>query len=154
MQEVSDSSSFASSFSLFKIRGARVLTPSGIVVGRVFGVQSNANMSKILGVRVKRGFNEIYIGREYFAQMTEESFVLNEELSVLLKGMPVLSGEGERVGYVKEVVRVKNTNNVEKLIVKGWLRPEYSLKPGQIESVGRAIILKGGVNVPKKSLWQ
>src|SRR3989338_3424823 len=98
MEEISDSSNYDASFPLFGSRRARVLTPSGAVFGRVSNVQSNANMTKVLGVVVKRGVGEIYVGREYFDQIGKDSFILNEEPSVLLKDMAVISSEGERVG--------------------------------------------------------
>ena len=53
-----------------------------------------------------------------------------------------------------QVMRVKNTNELEYLVVKGWLRSEYRVKPGQISSIAKSIILKGGVDVPKRSFWK
>ena len=154
MEEVSINSAFSNTFPLFAARGARVLTPSGIVLGRVAQVQSDSNLSKLTGVVVKRGWSKIYIGREYFSQFNSEAFILKEEISLLLKDMKVISSEGQRVGRVVEVARVKSSNNISHLIVKGWMREAYNLKPSQIGSVGKSIILKGGVDVPKRSFWK
>ena len=155
MEEITKSSFFEKTVSLEDIRGTRVLSPSGFVFGRVYSVRSDVSGSRVVGIVVRRiSGAKAYVGREYFESVSKEACMLKEEPVVLLKGMQVLSNEGERVGCVKQVMRVKNTNELEYLVVKGWLRSEYRVKPGQISSIAKSIILKGGVDVPKRSFWK
>lgn len=157
MEEITKSSSFDKTVPLEDLRGTRVLSPSGFVFGRVFSVRSDAGTAKIAGLVVRRWFGTrgvVYVGREYFDVVSKEACMLKEEPALLLRDMQVLSDEGEHVGRVREVVRVKNTNEVEYLIVKGIFRAEYRIKPGQISSLAKSIILKRGVDVPKRSFWK
>ena len=155
MEEIAKNSSFEKTVSLEDLRGTRVLSPSGFVFGRVSSIRSDGATARIVGIVVHRRIGGgIYMGREYFDTIKKEACILKEEPSVLLKSIQVLSNEGERVGHVREVARVRNTNEVEYLVVRGWFRPEYRVKPGQIASVAKSIILKGGVDVPKRSFWK
>lgn len=157
MEEITKSSSFEKTVPLEDLRGTRVLSPSGFVFGRVYSVRSDASTAKIAGLVVRRWFGGkglVFVGREYFNVVGKEACLLKEEPSVLLRDIQVLSDEGERVGHVIDVVRVKNTNELDYLIVKGLFRPEYRVKPGQIASMAKSIILKRGVDVPKRSFWK
>jgi sporulation protein YlmC with PRC-barrel domain len=154
MQEIVKSSSFDKSMPLEDVRGTRVLTPSGFVFGRVASVRSDSSGLKILGFVVNASQGKVFVGREYFDSVAKEACMLKEEPALLLKDMQVLSHEGERVGRVKIVIRVKNTNEVDYLVVKGIFRAEYRVKPSHIASVAKSIILKGGVDVPKRSFWR
>ncbi len=154
MEEITKSSSFEKSMPLEEIRGVRVLTPSGFVFGRVASVTSDLSGVKILGLVVNANQGKVFVGREYFDSIAKEACMLKEEPATLLRNMQVLSNEGERVGCVRSVARVKSTNEVDYLVVKGMFRPEYRVKPSNIASVAKSIILKGGVDVPKRSFWR
>lgn len=154
MEEITKSSSFEKSMPLEDVRGTRVLTPSGFVFGRVASVRGDSSGLRILGLVVNAGQGKVFVGREYFDSLSKEACMLKEEPAILLKNMQVLSNEGERVGRVKMVIRLKNTNEVDYLVVKGMFRPEYRIKPSNITSLAKSIILKGGFDVPKRSFWR
>ncbi len=156
MEEIHDDVAFDATFSIHGVTGARVLTPNGTVVGRIKSIQTDENVLKVKGLVVTRGISgkEWYIGREYVRSFTSESCILNEEPSLLLKGKSVISHEGERVGKVISVVRVDSTNKVRYLEVKRWFAEPLQIKPSHIASIGTSILLKEGVNVPKRSFWR
>ena len=156
MEEIYDDVAFDATFSIHGVTGARVLTPNGTVVGRIKSIQTDENVLKVKGLVITRGISgkELYIGREYIRSFTSESCILNEEPALLLKGKSVISHEGERVGKVISVVRVDSTNKVRYLEVKRWFAEPLQIKPSHIASIGTSILLKEGVNVPKRSFWR
>lgn len=156
MEEMYDDVGYASTFSVRGVTGARVLTPNGTVLGRIRSIQTDAMVTKVKGIVVTRGLSgrEWYIGREYVRSFTSESCILNEEPALLLMGKTVISHDGDRVGKVISVVRVDSTNKVRYLDVKRWFAEPLQIKPSHIASIGTSILLKEGVNVPKRSFWR
>ena len=151
-----DEGGYASTFSVRGVNGARVLTPNGTVLGRIKSIQTDATVTKVKGLVLTRGLSgkEWYIGREYVRSFTSESCILNEEPALLLVGKTVLSHDGERIGKVISVSRVDLTNKVKYLAVKRWFAEPLQIKPSSIASIGTSILLKEGINVPKRSFWR
>ncbi len=156
MQEITERGDYSETLSVGDFIGAKVITGNGKVIGRVAEIRWDVNEKTIEGILVKRGlFTEpFYIGIDYVKTLSHNSFILGIEPSVLLLGTRVITNDGEVVGYVKEVVRVKNTNNINYLVIKQRFRDAFSIKPSHIAHYGKSIMLKEGVDVPKKSFWK
>ena len=96
----------------------------------------------------------IYIGSSYFDRLSEEAVILSIDPFLLLKGMRVVTNEGEVVGKVKDFARSNDTNEVGGLIVSALFRKDITIDSNYIKSIGSSIILKSNYSVAKKYFWQ
>ena len=73
---------------------------------------------------------------------------------MLLIGKNVVNHDGELMGKVRRVIRKGNRNNINEIIVKSFLRKDFSVKMSQIKSINKVIMLKQKHGVKKKYFWQ
>jgi len=149
-------SSLDTTLDLRKALGARVLSHKGLILGKVSKIRIHPTRLQIEGIVISRGIFEkpFYIGSSYIKRFSEESFILTIELSVLLKGKKVLTSNGKVIGKIKDVIRKKHSNEVDKLSIKSFLKKIFYIRLSDVQSFGESIILKSNYRVPKKYLWQ
>src|SRR3989344_9340263 len=130
-----------------KLIGKRVLSKNGLVVGRIKSIKINKN-NKVEGVVVSPGLfrKKIYISSLYFDRLTSESIILSIDPSIFNRGKRVLNNDGNYLGKIKDVNRKENTNQVDSISVKRFLRKEIIIPGSQVKSVGQSIILKSTYN--------
>jgi sporulation protein YlmC with PRC-barrel domain len=148
---------FTETYSLDRILGALVVSKNGLRVGKVIEVRILPEKLLIEGVLVKRGFlkRPVYIGKNYFKEITQDALILNIDPAFLLKGRRVFSAEGESQGKVRDIVCKGDTNTLNKLIVKSsFLRMPSVVPAGSIEKIGESIFLSSDYHVDKKYIWQ
>lgn len=138
-----------------KLQGARVLSHTGKLVGKVSQIRIDASKKEIEGVIVTRGMfkRPLYIGREYIKQISPQSFILQIYPSVLLVGRKVLTAEGEKIGRVKKVVRDNHANTIKEIQVNSLMRKNFIIHMSDIKLLGESIILKAHYRTPKKYFW-
>ena len=132
--------SYEKTVDIQKIKGAKVLSKGGKVIGRVAEIRINPHTTQPQGVLVKRGLGEIplYIGRSYFAHLSYESIILNMEPSILIKGKRVITTQGKILGTVREVIRKEKTNDVTGIIVKSPLTRKALIPHSEIKLIGKS----------------
>ncbi|MBS3090818.1 PRC-barrel domain-containing protein [Candidatus Pacearchaeota archaeon] len=131
-------------FDVMKLRGKKVITSKGLVMGKVKKVIVGRKSFNIEGIIMGRkfSFKKIYIGESYFQSMSEKALILSIEPSFLLIGKKVLNNEGKVIGKVKEVMRKGDSNDFESLIVKSFWKKSFTVKSGEIKFLGKSIVLK------------
>jgi sporulation protein YlmC with PRC-barrel domain len=147
---------FEKTIDLSNVLGKRVLSKNGQSVGHVRTLRVSDDGLSVKGVVVSRGlFNQpLFIGSGYIDRLTLDSIVLKIDPFLLLKGLKVVSSEGEVIGRVVDFVRVNNTNDLDSLTVKSFMRGSFSVPVNSIKSVGYSIILKPNYEPPKKHFWK
>jgi sporulation protein YlmC with PRC-barrel domain len=151
---ISNNKPFEQTLSLKNIVGLKVISKSGTVIGAVSEVMVERKTLKVEGFLVRRGIKRpLYIGSSYIRTISSESVILSINPSVLMKGMKVISFEGEALGKVREVVRKDNRNEFREIIVSSLLKRKFSVPSGKIHFVGKVVMLKKGYDVPKKNRW-
>lgn len=136
--------------------GARVISKNGEIVGKIKGIRVSSGKMSVEGFVVSCGGlrRDLYIGRSYVERFSDESFILNIDLSILLNGKVVVTSDGKKVGQVYRVVRKENTNEIDRLIVRSFLIMRFSIVPDNIKYIGDSIILKPNYEVKKKYFWK
>ncbi len=139
-----------------KVLGKRMISKNGLLVGRVSQVRLARDGFGVEGALVSRGFfsAKLFIGVGYFDRLTEDSIVLKIDPFLLSKGLKIVSSEGEVVGKVIDFVRTGNSNDLDALIVKGFMRGTFNVPISSVKSVGYSIILKPNYEFPKKHFWK
>lgn len=157
MEEVFEKTKpFDQTINLRRIIGSKVLTERGIPIGRVLQLRIAPNMKNIEGILVKRGIFKplVFFGATYLDKLTPQGIILNIEPVMLLKGRKVITYEGEVIGFIREIVRFGNTNDIKALVVHSFLRGTFNVPVTEVKSLGKSIILKNTYDAPKKSLWR
>ncbi len=143
---------FADTLSVAKIIGKRVISPSGFIVGKVLEVRIDNKKYSIEGIFVRNNIHgKIYFGMSYFKSISTDAVFLLIEPSILLKQKKVLAHDGKFIGKVKTVSRVDETNDVRVLEVKKIFRKPFFIKPRDIDSYGKSIILKKDYDAKKNT---
>jgi len=124
--------------------GSNVITPKGYVVGKVIDVRVNEKTLGFDGVLIAKRGSKIYVSKDYIAKVSSDSVILSVELLELIVGRRVISHDGEELGVVKEITRVKNTNEFESMEVKPKkiFKKSFFIKPSNVKSIGESVILK------------
>jgi len=147
---------FEKTFDLAHVVGKRVLSKNGQLVGHVSSIQVSDDGLSVEGALVSRGLfkKKIFIGKGYIDRLTMDSLVLKVDPFLLFKDVKVVSSEGEVIGRVIDFVRINNTNDLDSLTVKGFMRGTFSVPLTAIKSVGYSIILKPNYEPPTKHFWK
>lgn len=130
--------------SLSSALGSHAITPKGYILGKVTDIRVNEKTLGFDGVIIKKGLsNKIYVSKDYISKISKDSVILTAELLELLVGRKVISHEGEELGKVKSITRVKNSNEYESIEVspKSIFKKSYLIRPAQVKSIGESIIL-------------
>jgi sporulation protein YlmC with PRC-barrel domain len=154
---IKEDGNFEDTYSLNSILGSLVLSKNGLQVGRIKEVRVLPEKTMIEGVLVKRGFlkNSVYFGKNYFEEITQDALILNIDPVFLLKGLKVLSAEGEHLGRIISIVRKDNTNDIDKLIVKpSFIRKCLIIPASAIKKIGENVFLTNNYHAVKKYFWQ
>jgi sporulation protein YlmC with PRC-barrel domain len=147
---------FEKTFALEDVLGKRVISKNGQLVGRVSRIQVSDDGLSVEGAVVSRGLfrKKLFIGKGYIDRLTEDSLVLKIDPFLLFKGVKVVSSEGEVLGKVIDFVRINNTNDLDSVMVKGFMRGTFSIPLASLKSVGYSIILKPNYEPPAKHFWK
>ncbi|MBX4212147.1 PRC-barrel domain-containing protein [Candidatus Pacearchaeota archaeon] len=137
-------------FNAGSLLGSNVLTPQGLVVGKIKEIRMSPDDMDLEGVIVSRGWlkNKIYIGRNYFKKLSQESLILSIEPAPLLEGRTVINYQGKRIGRVVQAVRADSTNALKHLIVKKTFHKEFIVPVKFVQAIGSTIILKESYDKP------
>ncbi len=133
---------------LLRILKSEVVTPKGYVLGKVVDVRVNDKTFTFEGIIVK-GKIQTYVSRDFIHSISADAVMLKDELICLYKGRPVVSFEGETLGFVHSIVQMENLNEFSELIIrpKFWFGKKLILKNSNIKSIGTSIILKNGAKL-------
>lgn len=140
---------------LAHLRGVKVLAKDGEVVGNVSQIRMNKTKLAIEGIVVFRSLfkKPLYIGCSYIESATRHSFLLKENPSILLRGRRILDSNGKKIGSVKEVVRLGDTNKISHLVAKAFLRKDFEVDVKKCEILKDSIILEHNYDVKRKYIW-
>lgn len=145
--------SIEDTINLRRLIGKRVLSEGGAIVGRISEVRVDPEGFELEGVVVSRGFESpIYIGKSYFAKLSNYSVILNTELSVLLNGRKVLTTDGKVIGKIIEINRKGTTNDIESILVGRWWK-KYLIPVSDIKQIGNSVLIKTRHDEAKNYLW-
>src|SRR3989338_7559475 len=129
---------------LRKILQKKVISKNGLFVGKVKELRMSEDGLRLEGVLIKRGIfkRKLYLGKKYIDRLTYDSIILNADPFLLLKGIKVITSEGEVVGRVKDFVRKSLSNDIEQLTVGSLMRGKFNIPVSYVKSRGYSIILK------------
>ncbi|MGE0793341.1 MAG: hypothetical protein AB7V77_04145 [Candidatus Woesearchaeota archaeon] len=126
------------------ILGKMALDPSGDILGIVTQLHIDKQKKKITGITVDQGFGkpDLFVGLEYVENFGVDVVFLNKIPFVKIKGLNILSHDGDILGFVEDVI-VENHNIVDVVMRKNKLSSKRELISGKhIEFIGEDIILK------------
>jgi sporulation protein YlmC with PRC-barrel domain len=137
------------------ILGAKVLSKTGQVVGRVKQLRMNQKTFKIEGIIVHISlFHRVYIGVSYIKSISNEAVILSVDLSIMIKGKRVVDNEGKIVGKVKMIVRRGERNDISTLVVHKFMRKDLEIPTSAIKTVSKSVILTERYHVKQKYFWK
>lgn len=120
--------------------GKTVYSKSGEYVGKVYDLIFKEHV--ILGFMIS-GKKDMFIGREYIANESKESVVLNIEPVINLIGKQVFDATGKRIGTVSRIGRKSNANTYNEIFVKkAFYRFAFPISKDKISVAKKNIILK------------
>jgi len=142
-------------WSLSELLGIKTITNTGFVLGRIRKLCIDKKSHALEGVVVDRGWfkSPLYISKTYFSHLSPDALMLDIEPSILWKGHKVLSHEGEILGKVRQINRIKDTNDIDTLIVSSIMRGTFEIPQKDVAYFGQNIVLKRSFNAPKKRFW-
>jgi sporulation protein YlmC with PRC-barrel domain len=127
------------------VAGQKVIDNSGKNIGTIRSIHFDPKTLMIQGVTIDNGLfkGKDYVGVNYISSLTQEGAVLNTIPLTQYIGMEVFDSEGKRVGTVKEVSRVKKTNNLLSLTIdRGIMMEDKIVTYSAVKEVGKNIVLK------------
>ena len=153
---ITKESVFEETFDLKKLVGKKVLSKDGLVVGKIIQIRIDPHRMVVQGILVSGGDlgKNLYIGKSYFNNFSDDAVILNINPSPLLIDRKVLDHEGNNMGRVRDVYRRGSRNDIDELVVRSFLRKDFTIRMSQVKNIGRSIILKPRHNVKKKYFWQ
>ncbi|MFT4249772.1 MAG: PRC-barrel domain-containing protein [Candidatus Woesearchaeota archaeon] len=137
---------FAQTKKAHDLLGKRVLTKSGLVLGRVCEVRLDDSHRSLEGVLVRRRpwQSKVYVSHEFVSRLTDKAVILRVDPVIVFRGRSVVSKDGKRFGRVVDVVREQETNDLVSFIVRRRLLFMREVPVSAVASMNSAIILKGG----------
>ena len=123
-------------YRLSDVKGKKVISASGKVVGRVKDIAYDLN--KIIGIYVGNAI----IGKEYIGRLNTDSIILKINPVTSFVGMIVFDKDGKKVGKVSKTIRSATVNDfVEITVRKNALSKPFKIVKADIEVIGKNIIL-------------
>ena len=106
------------------VLGKDVIDSRGAFLGVSDKLYIHPKTLKIVGMSVDKGFMQkgFLIGSGHIREVMKYAVFLTIEPSFRLKGMTVFGVKGGKIGTVKAVKLVPNTNTIEKLVVKSSVK--------------------------------
>ncbi|MBX4196003.1 PRC-barrel domain-containing protein [Candidatus Pacearchaeota archaeon] len=138
-------------FNAHRLLGSKVLSPEGLVVGRVKEIRISPDDMDVEGIIVSRGWfkNTIYIGKNYFKKLSQESLILSIEPTILIEGREVINFEGKRLGKITRIERADTTNAIRQIVIKRMFHQEVVIPGKFIQGIGKSVILKESYDKPE-----
>ena len=143
MDFVVDNTLFEKTIKTKDLVGLRVLSPNGLIIGKVKEVRMNLSSFKVEGLVVKPiALKKVtYFSKTYIDKISLDSILLNIEPSLLYIGKRLIDSEGKFLGYIKKVNRVEETNKVKTLVAKRFLRKSIEVNFSSVKTANTSIIL-------------
>jgi len=117
-----------------------VLSKSGEYVGKVYDIVLKRDL--FVGLLVS-GKKKLYIGKEFISSDSKEQVILNIEPVTNMIGKEVYDSKGERIGYVKDLIRKSNSNTYSDIVVKkSFFRRAFPISKADVSVAKKSIILK------------
>lgn len=128
-------------FGLKKLKGKRVISKDGEVIGRVKDII--IKQYKVVGIVVKKLFRRpLFISRTFFDSFTEKAVILKINPVTAIAGLAVLDSDGKNVGKVKSITRTTAGNEFDSIIIKKGLFGKKRVIPAEnVEKISEYIIL-------------
>jgi sporulation protein YlmC with PRC-barrel domain len=106
------------------VLGKDVIDSRGAFLGVSDKLYIHPKTLSVVGISVDKGFMRkgFLIGAGHIREVTEYAVFLTIEPSFRLKGMTVFGIEGGKIGTVKTVKLVPNTNTIQELVVKSSVK--------------------------------
>ncbi|MFH1589489.1 MAG: PRC-barrel domain-containing protein [archaeon] len=135
------------------ILGKEAVDPTGQVLGTVVKLHVNKLTKEIVGLTIDLGFMkpDLFVGTEFIKQFGVDAILLSRVPTDKLKGLDVLTFEGQEIGTVNKVILFRT--NIKEIIVtskEGFFTKEHiHIAANQIDKIGGSIILKKGYKLKK-----
>ena len=130
-----------SEFSLSNLKGKKVISHSGDVVGKVKDIIIyNYGITGILISKYMRP--DLYVDRKFFDSFRQDAVVLKIDPITSIVGLDVLDCNGRRVGKVSRIERADMTNVLVSFHVKRRIhQKDITLKASDIQAISQHVIL-------------
>ena len=112
------------------VLGKDVLDSRGAFLGVSDKLYIHPKTLKVVGISIDKGFMRkgFLIGSGHIREVTNYAVFLTIEPSFRLKGMTVFGVKGGKIGTVKAVELVPNTNTIQELVVKSSVKGLGTIK--------------------------
>lgn len=135
------------------ILGKDAVDPDGDVLGVVMKLHIDKEMRKMVGITIDTGFMRpnLFVGMNYIKNFGVDSVFLNRKPAEKLKGLDVITPEGEIIGVVKKA-KAKGKGISEVVAHKKGLhfsKEVFLIAASDIKEIGDSVVLKKGYKVRK-----
>lgn len=127
------------------ILGKEVIDPEGEVLGIAIKLHIDKIKMEIVGITIDQGFMkpELYVGLEYIKKIGNSALFLKEVPLHKIKGMDVITEDGNYIGVVKDVVVENKKIKLIKVLEKKGIVPKLrELNNSDIKEIKASVILK------------
>ena len=121
--------------------GKTVIDREGIEYGKVKHIHINQDTLTVSGVTIHQGFTKDYfLSDNYIDKFSEETLLLSRP--PIRTGTQVIDIDRRKIGKVKKLHRVPNTNELESIEISDGLLHSKILSKSEIWGVGEKVILR------------
>lgn len=131
------------------ILGKEAVDPDGTILGTIVKLHISNNDRQITGITIDSGFMkpDLFVGINHVKKFGVDAVLLNTPPIDKVKGLTVLTSDGNEVGVVKEIE--KHGKRLKRIIIqpKGFNRETIKISSNQIKSLGGSVVLKPGIKL-------
>jgi len=130
--------------------GKNIIDREGIQFGKVKHIHINPQTLEVSGVTAHQGFhNDFFIPRDYIDRFTDETLMLST--APVRKGIEVVDIDGHKIGKVKKIHSVPDTNMIESIEISDGVIHTKKISKSEICGIGEKLILRMTKTEFKKS---
>jgi len=109
--------------------------------GKVKHIHINQDTLTVSGVTIHQGFiKDYFLSESYIDKFSEETLLLSRP--PIRTGIPVIDIDRRKIGKVKKLHRVPDTNELESIEISDGLLHSKILSKSEIWGVGEKVILR------------
>ena len=121
--------------------GKKIVDREGIEFGKVKRIHINPQTLEVSGVTAHHGFrNDFFVPRDFIDRFTDETLLLST--APVRKGVEVVDIDGHKIGKIKRIHRVTDTNIIESIEISDRVMHSKIISKSEISGIGEKVILK------------
>ncbi|MFH1316773.1 MAG: PRC-barrel domain-containing protein [Candidatus Woesearchaeota archaeon] len=136
------------------ILGKEAVDPEGQILGIVIKLHISKEEKTLTGITIDQGFMkpDLFIGTDHIKNFGIDTIFLSSVPYDKLKGMKVISSDGEIIGNVEG--HAQKSQKLQELRIKfkkdGLFKKPISIKVSEIKQIGDSVIMKPNFKIPEQ----